>query len=84
MNSNSGQTVSIWMTTEEKKESTPLSQNMNTDVCVVGAGIAGMTTAYLLTRAGKAVIVLAHWRRNDRADNSASLGFGAQWNGKPG
>ncbi|MFN2356026.1 MAG: NAD(P)/FAD-dependent oxidoreductase, partial [Desulfopila sp.] len=58
MNSNFGQTRSIWMTTVEEPESTPLSENMHADVCIVGAGIAGMTTAYLLTRAGKAVIVL--------------------------
>jgi Rieske Fe-S protein len=28
------------------------------DVCVIGGGIAGLTTAYLLTQAGKAVIVV--------------------------
>lgn len=58
MDSNSGQTVSIWMATVEEPQTAPLSENMHTDVCIVGAGIAGMTTAYLLTRAGKAVIVL--------------------------
>jgi glycine/D-amino acid oxidase-like deaminating enzyme/nitrite reductase/ring-hydroxylating ferredoxin subunit len=58
MDSNSGQTTSIWMTTAQEPESAPLSENMHADVCIVGAGIAGMTTAYLLTRAGKAVIVL--------------------------
>lgn len=58
MDSNSGQTISIWMAREEELESAPLGENTHTDVCIVGAGIAGMTTAYLLTRAGKAVIVL--------------------------
>ena len=58
MDSNSGQTRSIWMAIDEELESAPLGENMHTDVCIVGAGIAGMTTAYLLTRAGKAVIVL--------------------------
>ena len=58
MDSNSGQTISIWMATAEETESAPLSENMHADVCIVGAGIAGMTTAYFLTRAGKAVIVL--------------------------
>ncbi|ACU89288.1 FAD-dependent oxidoreductase [Desulfomicrobium baculatum] len=58
MDSNSGQTRSIWMAIEEELESAPLGENMHADVCIVGAGIAGMTTAYLLTRAGKAVIVL--------------------------
>ncbi len=58
MDSNSGQTLSIWMATAEESESAQLSENMHADVCIVGAGIAGMSTAYLLTRAGKAVIVL--------------------------
>jgi glycine/D-amino acid oxidase-like deaminating enzyme/nitrite reductase/ring-hydroxylating ferredoxin subunit len=58
MESNSGQTVSIWMATAEESQSAPLSENVDADVCIVGAGIAGMTTAYFLARAGKAVIVL--------------------------
>ncbi|WP_092191606.1 FAD-dependent oxidoreductase [Desulfomicrobium norvegicum] len=58
MNSNSGQTTSIWMATGQEPESTPLSENMHADVCIVGAGIAGMTTAYLLSRTGRTVIVL--------------------------
>jgi glycine/D-amino acid oxidase-like deaminating enzyme/nitrite reductase/ring-hydroxylating ferredoxin subunit len=35
-----------------------LTTDARADVCVVGAGIAGVTTAYLLTREGKSVIVL--------------------------
>ncbi len=35
-----------------------LSKNVTTDVCVVGAGIAGMTTASLLLREGKSVVNL--------------------------
>jgi len=35
-----------------------VSQGLRTNVCIVGAGIAGMTTAYLLARAGRAVIVI--------------------------
>jgi glycine/D-amino acid oxidase-like deaminating enzyme len=31
---------------------------MHTDVCIVGAGISGMTTAYLLVRQGQSVVVL--------------------------
>lgn len=35
-----------------------LSSDCSADVCVIGAGIAGMTTAYLLAKAGKRVVVL--------------------------
>ncbi len=58
MDSNSKQTISIWMAAAEALESAQLNENMHVDVCIVGAGIAGMTTAYLMTRAGKTVIVL--------------------------
>lgn len=34
------------------------TRNLEADVCVVGAGIAGLTTAYLLGREGRKVIVL--------------------------
>ena len=36
----------------------PLEENAYVDVCVVGAGISGLTTAYLLARAGKRVAVI--------------------------
>jgi glycine/D-amino acid oxidase-like deaminating enzyme/nitrite reductase/ring-hydroxylating ferredoxin subunit len=36
----------------------PLTADATTDVCVVGAGIAGMTTAYMLAREGRSVMVL--------------------------
>ena len=35
-----------------------LTEDARAEVCVVGAGIAGMTTAYLLAREGKAAVVL--------------------------
>jgi glycine/D-amino acid oxidase-like deaminating enzyme/nitrite reductase/ring-hydroxylating ferredoxin subunit len=35
-----------------------LNESVTTDVCVVGAGIAGMSVAYNVVRAGKRVIVL--------------------------
>ena len=35
-----------------------LSGNRTVDVCVIGAGIAGLTTAYLLAREGRSVLVL--------------------------
>jgi NADPH-dependent 2,4-dienoyl-CoA reductase/sulfur reductase-like enzyme len=35
-----------------------LLEDARAEVCIVGGGIAGMTTAYLLNRAGHSVIVL--------------------------
>lgn len=50
--------VSIWTETAQTPQGRPLAQNERADVCVVGAGIAGLTTAYLLAKAGLAVVVL--------------------------
>jgi glycine/D-amino acid oxidase-like deaminating enzyme/nitrite reductase/ring-hydroxylating ferredoxin subunit len=54
----SGNTASIWMGTFEVPDFAPLSTDLTTDVCVIGAGIAGLTTAYSLTKAGKKVVVI--------------------------
>lgn len=54
----SGSTVSIWAATSKVLSRSALVRDVHADVCVVGAGIAGMTTAYLLIRAGKSVVVL--------------------------
>ncbi len=35
-----------------------LKSDVQADVCVVGAGIAGLSTAYLLTQSGKTVVVI--------------------------
>jgi glycine/D-amino acid oxidase-like deaminating enzyme len=58
MQSDSSNTVSVWMDTVQMPQYMPLTQDARCDVVVVGAGIAGLTTAYLLTKAGRKVIVL--------------------------
>src|SRR5204863_8874920 len=58
MHSDSGHTTSVWMGTTEVPQFQPLTQDLRTNVCVIGAGIAGMTTAYLLARAGRAVVII--------------------------
>jgi glycine/D-amino acid oxidase-like deaminating enzyme/nitrite reductase/ring-hydroxylating ferredoxin subunit len=52
------QTLSVWMDTATIPLETPLTERISADVCIVGAGIAGMTTAYLLACEGKSVVVL--------------------------
>jgi glycine/D-amino acid oxidase-like deaminating enzyme/nitrite reductase/ring-hydroxylating ferredoxin subunit len=50
-------TQSVWAATGMPR-SRALTESIKTDVCIVGAGIAGLTTGYLLTQAGKNVVIL--------------------------
>src|SRR5207245_8418957 len=58
MRPTSGTTTSVWMATTEVPSEKALDKDTSTNVCVIGAGIAGLTTAYLLAREGKSVVVL--------------------------
>jgi glycine/D-amino acid oxidase-like deaminating enzyme len=58
MRPDSGQTTSIWMDTASVPGFPPLSTSTTADVCVIGAGIAGLTTAYLLSKQGLKVAVI--------------------------
>lgn len=59
MQSDSSCSTSVWMATADFAQGEPsLTENIQADVCVIGAGIAGLTTAYLLSREGKTVVVL--------------------------
>src|SRR5438105_2548477 len=49
---------SVWSAGAPLPECPPLDSNLHVDACIVGAGIAGLTTAYLLCQAGKSVAVL--------------------------
>lgn len=54
----SGQSVPLWMMNSAVPPGSPLREDTRADVCVVGAGIAGLTTAYMLARHGKSVVML--------------------------
>src|SRR5437764_13650950 len=58
MGKDSEENVSVWMATADVPSYAALIDDAHTDVCIVGAGIAGMTTAYLLAREGKSVVIL--------------------------
>jgi glycine/D-amino acid oxidase-like deaminating enzyme/nitrite reductase/ring-hydroxylating ferredoxin subunit len=58
MLSDTGRTDSLWMVTSPPNVRPPLVDDLRADVCVIGAGIAGITTAYLLAREGRQVMVL--------------------------
>ena len=58
MKSPDGATTSNWYDTVRPPTYGPPPRTLRVDVCVVGAGIAGLTTAYLLAKEGKKVAVL--------------------------
>jgi glycine/D-amino acid oxidase-like deaminating enzyme/nitrite reductase/ring-hydroxylating ferredoxin subunit len=51
-------TTSVWMATASTPVQPRLRENIRTDVCIIGAGIAGMTTTYLLAKEGRSVVVI--------------------------
>ena len=51
-------TTSLWQATSSIPPRPALTEHVTTDICVVGAGIAGLTVAYQLAKGGKRVVVL--------------------------
>jgi glycine/D-amino acid oxidase-like deaminating enzyme/nitrite reductase/ring-hydroxylating ferredoxin subunit len=58
MKGHAGRTTSVWMSTARMPPRSALATDAACDVVIVGAGIAGLTTAYLLAREKKSVVVL--------------------------
>ena len=53
-----GANPSFWERTAQKFYTKPLTENVTTDICIIGAGIAGVTAAYLLARKGREVVLI--------------------------
>jgi glycine/D-amino acid oxidase-like deaminating enzyme/nitrite reductase/ring-hydroxylating ferredoxin subunit len=53
-----GKPISYWIDSTPSQNFAPLTHDLTVDVAIVGGGIAGLTTALLLKRAGKTVAVL--------------------------
>ena len=58
MSTTSGVKSTLWIETADVPKYNPLTQDLTVDVCVVGAGIAGLSTAYELAKAGQRVAVV--------------------------
>jgi len=54
----SGENKSYWTATSEPVIFKKLSENLETDVLVIGGGISGLTTAYCLLEAGFSVVLV--------------------------
>ena len=53
-----GANPSFWERTAQKLYTKPVTENLTADICVIGAGIAGVTTAYLLVCEGRDVVLV--------------------------
>src|SRR5678816_2914933 len=58
MKDDSQRSTSLWMATADTLSQSRLKESIRTDICIIGAGIAGLTTAYLLAKEGRSVVVL--------------------------
>ncbi|MEA5554567.1 FAD-dependent oxidoreductase [Anabaena cylindrica UHCC 0172] len=58
MHNLSGKHISYWIDSTPTANFSALSKNLSVDVAIVGAGIAGITAATLLKRAGKTVAII--------------------------
>lgn len=53
-----GITSSFWMETSNQIKTEALQKDLEIDVCVIGGGIAGLSTAYNLQKSGREVVLL--------------------------
>jgi glycine/D-amino acid oxidase-like deaminating enzyme/nitrite reductase/ring-hydroxylating ferredoxin subunit len=58
MKPESGRTETAWTATANVPVFPKLESDVTADVCIIGAGIAGLSTAYMLVKAGKTVVVI--------------------------
>ena len=49
---------SLWIDSVQIKNFAKLDKDIDVDVCIIGGGITGISTAYLLSKAGLKVCVL--------------------------
>jgi glycine/D-amino acid oxidase-like deaminating enzyme/nitrite reductase/ring-hydroxylating ferredoxin subunit len=54
----SGSNKSYWLDSESQVEKSRLKENLETDVVIVGGGIAGLSIAYCLVKSGKKIVLV--------------------------
>ena len=74
-----GKTVSSWFEQVQVPECRPLDGNRECDICVIGAGIAGLSVAYQLLVAGRSVMVLNDKQIGDGQTGRTSAHLASEW-----
>jgi len=54
----SGKNISYWTDSSTSPEQNPLKENLETDVVIIGGGLAGLSVAYCLTQSGQKVVLI--------------------------
>jgi glycine/D-amino acid oxidase-like deaminating enzyme/nitrite reductase/ring-hydroxylating ferredoxin subunit len=86
-----GASLPVWLDTGPLPSYPPLGGAIEADVCVIGGGLAGLTTAYLLSKAGQRVVLVeafelaagesgrttAHWMPTDDRYAEIERSFGS-------
>ena len=54
----SGENISFWIDSVKPLEYSQLKEDKKTDVLIIGGGLAGITTAYCLLKAGKKIVLV--------------------------
>lgn len=64
---------SLWIeTTKNELNIKPLEKDEETEVCIIGAGMFGLTTGYYLTQQGKKVIILEKGEIGEKASGNTT------------
>lgn len=64
---------SLWIeTSKDNKDLEPLNENKHTEICVIGAGMFGLTTVYYLSKLNKNVIVLEKGKIGEKVSGNTT------------
>ncbi len=71
---------SLWIKTEKEllENSKKLEGTIESDVCIIGGGITGITTAYYLSKAGKKVVLLEREKLSMRTTGNTTAKITSQ------
>ena len=71
---------SLWKKTEKRllEDAKELENDNETEVCIIGGGITGISTAYYLSKAGKKVILLERGELADKATGNTTAKITSQ------